>query len=354
MNELINIEKVTAIQVFSQEGLDPLLEQITKEAKSFVPNLKTVKSRKEIASLAMKVAKSKTFLDSLGKDLVAEQKASIKLVDVERKRMRDTLDALKTEVRQPLTDWEEDQKERAAKIQERFDEMKALGAGADIDGNPYTAQYLKDCLGILLEIVIDDSWGELELPAIKLHRKLITDLEALFELRIKQEKEQIELERLRKEAIEREQKEREERIARDAKETAERAASEKIEAAKREQEAAERAAKDAEDHAKVQEQARLESIRQAEENAKQAAIDAQARAKVEAERAVQFEQERVAQQAKAEEEAVAKREANKRHVGGIRKQAKESLMAIGLDEEAAKRVVMAINNGNIANVTISY
>ncbi|OCS62006.1 hypothetical protein BBZ50_02590 [Escherichia coli] len=51
---------------------------------SFVPDITTAKGRKEIASLAYKVAQTKTYLDGLGKDLVAELKEIPKLIDANR------------------------------------------------------------------------------------------------------------------------------------------------------------------------------------------------------------------------------------------------------------------------------
>lgn len=76
---------------------------------SFVPDITTAKGRKEIASLAYKVAQTKTYLDGLGKDLVAELKEIPKLIDANRKTVRDRLDELKAKARQPLTDYEEEQ-----------------------------------------------------------------------------------------------------------------------------------------------------------------------------------------------------------------------------------------------------
>jgi hypothetical protein len=73
-----------------------------------------------------------------------------------------------------------------------------------------------------------------------------------------------------------------------------------------------------------------------------------------AERAVQKEKDRQASKGKALELERLQREADNVHVGAVRKAAKESLMATGLDEVAAKRVVMAIHNGSIANVKINY
>ncbi|EGT6367902.1 cell envelope biogenesis protein TolA, partial [Escherichia coli] len=52
---------------------------------SFVPDITTAKGRKEIAYLAYKVAQTKTYLDGLGKDLVAELKEIPKLIDANRK-----------------------------------------------------------------------------------------------------------------------------------------------------------------------------------------------------------------------------------------------------------------------------
>jgi hypothetical protein len=87
----------------------------------------------------------------------------------------------------------------------------------------------------------------------------------------------------------------------------------------------------------------------------QARIDNEARIASEAvEKAL--EQERYIQEANANriKQEAAKREADKAHVGGVRKAAKESLMERGLDEATAKLVVMAIHAGLIANVTINY
>lgn len=105
MNELIVIPKETALEVFTQtNGLDSYIRQIEDEVNSFVPDISTAKSRAAIASIAAKIAKSKTYLDGVGKDLVDKLKEQPKLVDAERKRMRDKLDALKDQVRKPLTD----------------------------------------------------------------------------------------------------------------------------------------------------------------------------------------------------------------------------------------------------------
>lgn len=108
--DLVVIEKKNAMAVFTNnDQLDPLIEAIEKEARSLVPDVTTKKGRDAIASMAHKVARSKTYIDNAGKDLVAELKALPKQIDESRRVVRERLDALKDEVRRPLTEWEAEQ-----------------------------------------------------------------------------------------------------------------------------------------------------------------------------------------------------------------------------------------------------
>ena len=108
--DLVVIEKANALTVFkSSDQIEEILAKVEREVMSFVPDVSTAKGRKEIASLAYRVAQTKTYLDSLGKDLVAELKEIPKLIDGNRKTVRDRLDALKEKARQPLSDYEAEQ-----------------------------------------------------------------------------------------------------------------------------------------------------------------------------------------------------------------------------------------------------
>ena len=124
-------KNITPVQLFSENGLDPVLDKIRQEIDLFVPNIETKKGRKEIGSFAYKIAQSKTFIDKAGKELNADIKAKAKLIDAERKRSRDTLDDWKNEVRQPLTDFEEAEEKRieAERLLEisNMDHEEALG-----------------------------------------------------------------------------------------------------------------------------------------------------------------------------------------------------------------------------------
>ncbi|EBM0146010.1 hypothetical protein DPX93_03115 [Salmonella enterica] len=115
VTDLVVIEKSSAMAVFTNnEQLDPIIEKIEKEARSLVPDVSTKKGRDAIASMAHKVARSKTYIDNAGKDLVAELKALPKQIDESRRIVRERLDALKDEVRRPLTEWEAEQERIAA------------------------------------------------------------------------------------------------------------------------------------------------------------------------------------------------------------------------------------------------
>lgn len=121
VTDLVVIEKQNAMAVFTtKEQLDPIIEAIEKEARSLVPDVSSRKGRDAIASMAHKVARSKTYIDNAGKDLVAELKALPKQIDESRRVVRERLDALKDEVRRPLTEWEAEQ--------ERFKAEEAMNA----------------------------------------------------------------------------------------------------------------------------------------------------------------------------------------------------------------------------------
>jgi hypothetical protein len=330
MSDLMIVESVNPVEVFTEKGLDPLLNKIAEEARSFVPDVTTDKGRKEIASMAYKVARSKTFLDDKGKQLVAEQKAAIKLVDDERKRMRDYLDALKDEVRAPLTAYEDAEKARLEMIQSRvhwFDIKTAEAENAP-------SSVIKDLIaGVESTEITETFFAEMVTRAAVKKDATLVRMRETLKATEQREAEQAELERLRREAAEREQKDREERIAREAEAKAKAEAEAQLRAA-------EEAAKQAE-----------EAKRQADERAKLA----EQQAKEQAERAAKQERDRIEAEQRAEAEAQAKREANKAHKAKVNRAIVDALIAeSGITEEQAKTIVIAVAKNKIANLTIAY
>ena len=143
---VIAVGTVSAVEIYANNGMDPLLGKIKEHVLSFVPDVTTRKGRGEIASMAYKVAQTKTLLDNLGKDLTADWKAKAKVVDEERKRMREELDALKDKVRTPLTEFENREKERIESLLKRLDLIKALAGDVDDAGNKLSSKQLAERL----------------------------------------------------------------------------------------------------------------------------------------------------------------------------------------------------------------
>lgn len=342
--------KETALQVFqAANGLDPYLQQIRAEIDGFIPDVSTKKGRDAIASIAHKVARSKTALDNVGKELVADLKEIPKKIDAERKRMRDLLDAWKDEVRAPLNEWEQAEADRVAKHQAGIDQINLRLECRDLD-----AAELATNIEWLEGMAIGDHWEEFEAEAARAKDKALTALREALGARQRYEAEQAELERLRAEAAQREQKEREERIAREAAEKAQREAEQRAQAerdtaAKREADA-KAAAEQRELQLKLEAEQSARRELEAQQRAEQAERDAEAKAQA----AAAAERQRQAdEQARIEREAKA-READKAHKAKIMGEAKEALMSMNITEELAKAIVLKIARREIPNVTITF
>jgi DNA repair exonuclease SbcCD ATPase subunit len=352
--------KETALQVYSAEnGLEPYLQIIKAEIDAFVPDVSTRKGREAIASIAYKVARSKTALDNAGKELVAELKEVPKKIDAERKRMRDLLDVWQDEVRRPLTEWEQREKDRVERIQAQ---VSRLG---DTDVTNMPASEIRQSIDNLEAHVIDARYEEFEAEAHRVKAASLATLRDALAKREQYEAEQAELERHRAEAAAREQKEREERIAREAAEAerlaAERRAQEERDAATRREAEAKAAAERRELELKLQAEqaeraaAQAEASRiAAEQRAEQERIAAEERAAQAAEAARQAEIKRQAdEQARIKAESDA-READRADKGAVLKAAKEAVMTVGITEDQAREVIKLIAAGGVPRIYISY
>ena len=329
--DLVVIEKKNAMAVFTNnDQLDPLIEAIEKEARSLVPDVTTKKGRDAIASMAHKVARSKTYIDNAGKDLVAELKALPKQIDESRRVVRERLDALKDEVRRPLTEWEAEQDRIKAE-----EAMNALHAEALAMNEEFDRQ---------------------------LAARIESDHEMALLMNDAFDREQAE----KKAEAERQRIAREEEIKRQAEEKAKREAEEKhrveLEASAG-REAEERAAKERAERERIEAQQRAERDRIAAEQKaeadKQAAIEAERRkAQEEADRirreAEQREQSRLAEEKrKADEQA--RREADVKHRKAVSVEVVKALMAnTTLTRDQAIEVLTAVKDGRIPHTGISY
>jgi hypothetical protein len=364
------VEANPAMVLLEPVKFDQFYDEVAREVRSHVPDLTTNKGREAIASLAMKVSKTKTAIDDARKTLTEDARAQIKKVDEQGKIIRDKLDALRDEVKQPLVEWRAAEDERIAACQRVIDGLKRDGLVTNDD----TSETVAGRLDLVRAVEITaERFQEFEDLAKTLRESAIQSLEAGAErLRIAEE-ERAELARLRAAEEERQRQAEADRIAAEAKAAEERAEQERKEAAARaEREAEEREAAERQriaDAAAAAERAATEAAARAAEEARQAqerqhaeALAAERRRTEEAEAARQAEIDRAARaeaqrlaDLQAEADAQAAREADRAHRGQIMGAAKEAIMeAAKVSEKAAKDIVLAIAAGSIPAVTIRF
>ena len=329
--ELVKLDPATVQSVFTDQAqLDPILAKIAADVRSCVSDVTTFKGRKEIVSRAFRVTKAKTYLDALGKDLVADKKKEIGLVDANRKVMRDFLDDLADETRKPVDDYEAEQARLEA---ERQAEEAAVALAKEIE--------LAHEFALLLDRARTRDIEE----ATRAARQAQLDNEA----RIAREA----AEKATREAQERAEAEKEASLRREleAKLAAEKAVKDKEEAEERARQAEQRATREREDAAAAAIDAkRAADAREAQ--AKKEADEREEQARVEATQAAERRQREAAQ---AAADAIAERERNKQHRLKIHTEAMEDLMTnAGLDHAQARAVVIALTMKTIAHVAISY
>lgn len=302
---IIGPPKVGALEFFrdgdteesvGRARVNDMLSIVRQHVDSFVPSTETEDGRKAIASLAYKIARSKTALDDAGKKLNAELKEIPKRIDATRRHIRETLEDWQREVRAPLDAWEAAESDRIAKHKATIDKLMLVLSASGRDGFE------------TLEQMIDyETWV----------RDLDCSPEAAEEF--------VEEYRLARETclantadmIDRKRK---------AEAAAEELAALRAQVAKQEAEAASQA--------------------QAERDADIAAAAAE-RAKADAE-------QKLAAEKQAEIDAEMKRLKDRAHMARINNEALSALVQLGIEKEVAKVALSAIAKGDVPHVKILY
>ena len=317
------IKSVDNIDLFTKgETLSEIVNQTRTLVAEFVPDLHTEAGRKKVASFASNISKLKTKIDLVGKELVSEWKSKSKVVDNSRKMVRDELDLLKLEARKPLTDWENIEKERQAKIESALARMNILSRDRDVvTGAKLTLDELNNNFAELGDIdtenLTDDDKQLNELGKCKIYNMNILTGIIHDECELKRQREK--LAELEKEKAESDALAREKQIKEDMQANALRALNQAHADAK------EKAAQVEIDHVNTCEDARLEAKREFEAKVAQEKLD----------------QER--------------RERSNRHVGKLKREARESLkFTLDVNEPTARAIVEAIHDNLIKNISINY
>ncbi len=401
--ELIVTNKEKAIKVFSsKKELSKLVEIIKKSIKQDMPaDLSKKTNRDFIISQAASIPRAKVQISKYGKELTLSWREKTKLVNDNIKEMVIEMDKFRDSTRKPVTEWENTEKSRILAHNSIIEKLKSYRNSFDEKGNKYSVKDLNERKKKLENFEIDSSLEEFELDgyngkktSLIVISKLIEDEQKAADLalevknlkrkeaiRVKEEKakakkehenemikravkkeriiadkRQMEIEKEKK-AVENKKKIKELKEKEEAEQIIIKLKTDKLKAeervkkilAKKKSDEKIRAKKQADEKARAKEQAERakEQAERAKEQAERNKIEAvrieKARAKEQAERAKE--------QAECEKK---QREADVNHGVKIRGEAKRGLINAGLTEEVAIKVVLAIANKKVPNLSINY
>lgn len=366
------IENLTPEQAFQPDGLTPVIEKIRAEVTGRVLDISSDKGRKEIASLAFNVGKSKNAIDKMGKDLVSGIKAQAKVIDAERSRVWDALEALQHETRRPLTEWEDKDKDRIAAHEADIAEINGISQIALTSSSAEIEEKIQS-----LARWHNKDWEEFAARAGQAQEKTLAALTERLATTKQAEADRVELERLRQERIEREKKEHEDRLQREAADKArleteaknkeqsdrqereKREAQERTDKAERERIASENREKEAKAALKTQEEQAKRDKEASEKRHQQELADERERMQKKADQEKETERLRLQKIEDDAAEEKRQREANQAHRAKINKAALAAISAItgeDIDEKqsSARAIVAAIAKGEVPHISIAY
>lgn len=325
MNDLVPLDVLTPA-IFTTNGIDPLIADIKKRVANFNADVSTPDGRAAIKSFAFSIAKSKTALDDLGKQCVADWKAKSKLVDAERSRVWDELEALQKEARKPLTNWEEAEENRKKALLILMESVKLPTT------LPTTSKSASQLRANIESITIDSTFAELRESAQDIKEATLAALTAHIAVLTKQEEDAVELIKLREENENRKKLEEIERIkAEGAKQAAQemqnKIAAEKIEAEKREL-----------------------ILKLEVEKAQREKLEAEQRTLAAAEN----ERNKIAEEKRRAEAEETKRESDKKHKAAIHRMVIDAFKVAGLTNQQAEIALNTIYQGSVPNIKINY
>lgn len=361
---IIKLPAVMTAETFTDDKeFEKLFAKVQEEVSKHTADVSSVTGRQAIASLAYKVARTKTALVGQGKKLTESWRDQTKKVNAACNTIEERLDALKDCVRKPLTDWEVAEAARIDghkfNLQTMINHTK-LGMGrssddlrillADIEQHPSGVQHCEE---------FAPQFSVAKQDAIDHVTRLLTATE-------KQEADARELERLRADKAERDRQETErlatEQAKRDEDERAEQARmaeeQRKADLAKAAKDAAERVERETAARVAAAEQAAKDAAAKAAQDAKEAQERAEreiAAAKAQALREAQDKEAREIAAREAEAAEQRRRDANKAHRKSVNLSVvKELIECSGITADQAQKIVVHMVSGLVPNVTLKY
>jgi chromosome segregation ATPase len=248
--------------------LEAIYSRIEKMALGLVADVTTKEGISQIKTCARQIASVKAKIDDAGKKVKAELNKLPLVIDENRRKFREKMEALQEEIRRPVTEIEEREKE--------IEDIKATHLAVAMSGSAIIKQQLEKVKAIELTA---EKWKESLAKAEKAVAGEISALNLMIGEAEKREEEARELEELRKKKEEAdriisEQKIKEEAERRAKAEAEARAAAEKARLEREKEEAERRAAEAEKARKEAQERAeRAEMERKAVESKNGNALD---------------------------------------------------------------------------------
>lgn len=348
---VITEDKYPALYVSG--GLDGYYQSIREQVMSEVPDLTTKKGISRVKSLAAMVSSSKVAVEKPGREYLKQLKEMPKVIEATLRDWNQKMDSLRDEVRKPVTEMEEAEKDRIVAIELRVNEIKQIGDLITTDLDSFALSEMQDNLN---KISIDDSFQEFIEVAKHAKASVESKLQQFLQVRVQFEEGQKELARLRLEQEERDRIQREKDIANQARHEAEqKAMREKLDAEQREKAAKEAQLKAEQDAYELQqklEQERKDALLRQQQAVEQAA-ERERQRQIEEQNKIKYE----AEQARIQEEIKAadvehRKEVNNEILSDLIVGAKAK--GIELSVDSAKAIVSIIATGKVRHATIKY
>jgi hypothetical protein len=325
-------------------------------------DISTRKGRESLRSYAADIRSKKAAIDKDRLRLTEQWRDMVSQANAAGKEIKEQLEALAVEVRAPLTEWEEAEKAREAEVEKiiamfRSERFVPMGEASDS---------IRERGTVIHNIAIDpDVFQDRADEAEREKKDTVAHLLAAMEQAIQTEKAAEELERLRKAEAERQAAEQAKREAEEAEtrriEEEKRREEARIAAEKAEQERIARAEQEAADRARREAEEAAQRERDEERRQHEAALAAEREAREKAEREAQAERDRIAREQREREEQAARdaaeaaeRQANQENRTARKTAAKEAIIAVGIPEAKAIKLVQAIVAGDVPHVKMEF
>ena len=346
-----NIGLENAPEVYKKDGLNPYIQFIKDQVSGEAPDLSSKKGRDRIASLAAQVSRSKSAIEKPGREYLRHLKSLPKVVETELREFVNQCDALRDEVRKPLNDWEQAEADRVNGHQERINDMCSF---IDCCHDELDADSIDLFIAMLQEKKPKGDFEEFEDQAVSAYSKSMLHLVDTHKKREAFEKQQAELEELRRKEAEREQKERDDRIAREAVESARKAAEAETQRQREEDQRKANEEKLAAERREMQLKLEAENAEKRRLEAEQRHLDDLKAAELRAKQEAENERKAIEAQQAAEKAAADKLAANKAHRTKINREILSFLKNAGLTEDQAKTVITLAAKFKAGRLTIDY